>query len=71
MASGGIEDVSGVSSDESGNLAQAQVLVTLKNRSKVLLTFPLVEENGEWKIASIEPMWQLAQATRLIRLLDL
>jgi len=71
LASGGIEDVNGVSAEETGDTAEAQVLVSLSNRTEVTLSIPLTKENGEWKVASVEPLWQLAQATQTIRLMDL
>jgi len=71
MAAGGIEDANGVSSTETGDTAEAQVVVTLKNGAEVMLSFPLVKENEEWKVASVEPMWQLGKAIQTIRLMDL
>jgi hypothetical protein len=71
QASGGIEAVTGLSSRERGSTAEAQVLVTLKDGAEVTLVFYLENENGEWKVADLAPIWQLIHATQTLRLLDL
>lgn len=57
---GAIEQASVEESREAGQSATGTVQVTLREGREPVLEFPLVKENGVWKIASPDPVRQLA-----------
>lgn len=57
---GGILDARGQESQEQGTFASATVQVKLGDLRETSLDLPLVKENGEWKVSSIEPLQELA-----------
>jgi hypothetical protein len=52
----GIQDAHEQGSQESGENASAQVQVKYGDNSQENIEFPLVNENGVWKINSIDPL---------------
>lgn len=56
----GIEDAHGQGSQEQGQEATAQVQVKLWDKQESRLDFPLLKENGVWKVSSVAPLQALA-----------
>jgi hypothetical protein len=59
-AHGGIAQAHGVDAQPAGDTATATARVRLEDRSETTLEFPLVKEQGEWRVASIDPLRRLA-----------
>ena len=56
----GIQDAHGQDAQEQGDQATAEVQVKLGSNQETTLQFPLVKENGTWKVSSLDPLKELA-----------
>jgi hypothetical protein len=52
----GISEAHGERSQQSGTRADAEAQVRLESQREVVLTFPLVREQGIWRITSVDPL---------------
>lgn len=60
----GILDAHGQGSAEQGERATAQLLVKTSDGQERPLELPLVKEQGEWKVASLEPLQAMVPQAR-------
>lgn len=54
-----IDKVEGISEEISGDTASVEVEVTFEDGTTRTMVIPLQQENGLWKVSSIEPFWNL------------
>jgi hypothetical protein len=57
---GGIQYAHEQNSEQQDDQATAEVQVTLKNNRQVNIQLPLKQENGVWRITSLDPIRELA-----------
>jgi hypothetical protein len=60
QTTGGVYDVSGESSEVQGSTALAEVKLKFDNLAETTIHFPLQQEQGLWRVSSLEPLLALA-----------
>lgn len=60
---GGIADAHEIDAQQQGDQASARVRVKFKDLSEQTLEFPLVSENGLWKVTSLAPLEALPKGS--------
>jgi hypothetical protein len=60
QTTGGLDDVSGESSEIQGSSAVAAVKLKFDNQVEQTIELPLQQEHGQWRVSSLEPLLALA-----------